>query len=165
MRMTLYYMVHTVKNQIRKLFRTWVAVFLLVCLLAGVIFGLGAAALTTLFEESEPTEGDHYEQTLPDEESDALDPETVMAVTELLAGGIVLAVLFVAAFSADKSGSSIFQMADVNLLFAAPLTPQSVLISSGNITKPKMLSMQLQLTMVKWMVRPFMQHWSMPAML
>ena len=48
MGLTLYYMTRTVKNQIRKLCRTWVAVFLLVCLLAGVIFGVGAAALASL---------------------------------------------------------------------------------------------------------------------
>ena len=47
MRLTLYYILHTVKNQIRKLCRTWVAVFLLVCLAIGVIFGLGAAALSS----------------------------------------------------------------------------------------------------------------------
>lgn len=128
MRMTLYYITHTVKNQIRKLFRTWVAVFLLVCLLAGVIFGLGAAALTSLFEEDEPYEGDSYEETLPDEEPDAPDPETILAITELLTGAIVLVVLFFAAFSADKSAGSIFLMADVNLLFPAPVTPQAVLL-------------------------------------
>lgn len=129
MRMTLYYMVHTVKNQIRKLFRTWVAVFLLVCLLAGVIFGLGAAALASLFEEEEGGEPeDYYEETLPEEELDAPDAETVLALTELATGGIVLVVLFFAAFSANKSGSSIFQMADVNLLFQAPLSPQAVLL-------------------------------------
>ncbi len=129
MRMTVYYIVHAVKNQIRKLCRTWVAVFLLVCLLAGVIFGIGAAALASLFEEDEGYEDDvYYEETLPDEEAKAPDPETVVALTELLTGGIVLLVLFFAAFSADKSGSSIFQMADVNLLFQAPLTPQAVLM-------------------------------------
>ncbi|MBR7111731.1 MAG: hypothetical protein IKC75_02250 [Clostridia bacterium] len=128
MRMTLYYITHTVKNQIRKLFRTWVAVFLLVCLLAGVIFGLGAAALASLFEENEPNGDDHYEETLPDDDAAAPDPAEIVALTELLTGGIVLIVLFFAAFSADKSGSSIFQMADVNLLFQAPLSPQAVLL-------------------------------------
>lgn len=130
MRLTLYYMLHTVKNQIRKLFRTWVAVFLLVCLAIGVIFGLGAVALESLFEEA-PEDG--YEDTLPegDEElppEEEMDPETAMALVELIAGGVVLVVLVTSVLGAQKSASSIFLMADVNLLFAAPLRPQSVLL-------------------------------------
>ncbi|MBQ2757327.1 MAG: hypothetical protein IJF31_02475 [Clostridia bacterium] len=131
MRMTLYYMVHTVKNQIRKLFRTWVAVFLLVCILIGVIFGLGAAALSTLFEEDTPENGEHYEETLPDDggEAEAMPtPEEIAALLELGVGALVLIVIFFSAFQADKSGSSIFLMADVNLLFQAPLSPQTVLL-------------------------------------
>ena len=130
MSMTLYYMVHTVKNQIRKLFRTWVVVFLLVCLLIGVIFGVGAAALSSLFEEETP-EDDYYEETLPEDElppEESLSDEEAHALIELAIGGVVLAVLFFSAFSADKSGSSIFLMADVNLLFQAPLRPQTVLL-------------------------------------
>lgn len=125
MRMTLYYMAHAVKNQIRKLFRTWVAIFLIACLAIGVIFGLGAAALSSLFEEDLP-EGE-IEETLPEEEIE-LDPETKQNLVELITGGILLAVLVFSAFTADKSGSSIFLMADVNLLFPAPLRPQSVLL-------------------------------------
>ena len=127
MRLTLFYMTRAVKNQIRKLFRTWVAVFLLVCIGIGFIFGIGAAALSTLFEE-EPDAESGYEETLPEEEMEPLDPQTVQDIVELVTGGIVLAVLFFAAFSADKSGSSIFLMADVNLLFQAPMRPQAVLL-------------------------------------
>ncbi len=133
MRLTLYYMTRTVKNQIRKLCRTWVAVFLLVCIGIGLIFGFGAAALASLFEEpdtgiEEPAEDEIYEEALPEEEIESLDPQTVQDIVELVTGGIVLVVLFFAAFSADKSGSSIFLMADVNLLFQAPMRPQSVLL-------------------------------------
>lgn len=131
MRLTLYYILHTVKNQIRKLCRTWVAVFLLVCLAIGVIFGLGAAALSSLFEEETPDSG--YEETLPEEDEELppeeeLDPETAAALIELIAGGVVLIVLVTSVLGAQKSASSIFLMADVNLLFPAPLRPQSVLL-------------------------------------
>ena len=125
MRLTLYYLTRTVKNQIRKIFRTWVAVFLLVCLLVGVIFGMGAAALASLFEEDEVAEEEVVEDLAPIEE---LSPEEIAAIVELITGGILLAVLAFSAFFADKSGSSIFLMADVNLLFQAPLKPQSVLL-------------------------------------
>ncbi|MBE6604541.1 MAG: hypothetical protein E7639_02405 [Ruminococcaceae bacterium] len=131
MRMTLYYMVHTVKNQIRKLFRTWVAVFLLICLLIGVIFGLGAAALSTLFEEDVPEDEEHYEEVMPDDSTTPEElptPAEIAAILELGVGALVLAVIFFSAFQADKSGSSIFLMADVNLLFQAPLSPQAVLL-------------------------------------
>lgn len=124
MRLTLFYLTRTVKNQIRKIFRTWVAVFLIVCLLVGVIFGIGAAALASLFEEE--SEGEVIEEALPPEE--APSPEEIGALVELITGGILLAVLAFSAFFADKSGSSIFLMADVNLLFQAPLKPQSVLL-------------------------------------
>lgn len=131
MRLTLYYIVHTVKNQIRKLCRTWVAVFLLVCLAIGVMFGLGSAALSSLFEEETPDNG--YEETLPEEDEELppeeeLDPETAAALVELITGGVVLIVLVTSVLGAQKSASSIFLMADVNLLFPAPLRPQSVLL-------------------------------------
>ena len=124
MRLTLFYLTRTVKNQIRKIFRTWVAVFLIVCLLIGVIFGIGAAALASLFEE-EP-DNEVVEEVLPPE--NALSSTEKTAILELVVGGIVLAVLAYSAFFADRSGSSIFLMADVNLLFQAPMRPQSVLL-------------------------------------
>ena len=77
MRMTLYYMLHAVKNQIRKLFRTWVAVFLLVCLVIGLLFGIGAAALSSLFEDT-PDEG--YVEELPPENEEQIDEETLVQV-------------------------------------------------------------------------------------
>ena len=97
MRMTLYYMAHTVKNQIRKLFRTWVVVFLAVCLLMGVVFGLGAVALSALFEDDE-AEDTAYEEVLPEGTEDtaediASSPEEVAALLELGVGALVLAVL------------------------------------------------------------------------
>ena len=133
MRMTLYYLCHTVKNQIRKIFRTWVAVFILVCLLVGVVVGLGAAALSSLFDKGEeaPAEEAVVEEAAPEGKFDFSSPEnapTRNAVIELITGGVVLAVLVFAVLIADKAGSSIFLMADVNLLFQAPLRPQSVLL-------------------------------------
>lgn len=125
MKLILYYMTHAVKNQIRKLFRTWVAIFLAVCLAIGLLFGFGAAALASLFEEDVPEE--EFVETVP-EEGVSLSEDTRNHIVELAVGGIVLAVLaFSVAFS-DKSGGSIFLMADVNLLFAAPIKPQTVLL-------------------------------------
>ena len=128
MRMTLYYLTHAFKNQVRKLFRTWVAVFLLVCLCIGFIFGFAAAGLSSLFEEESPPDQEIVE-TLPGEtETPPLDVETRNEIIELAVGGIVLFVLAFSVALADKSGGSIFLMADVNLLFPAPIKPQTVLL-------------------------------------
>ncbi len=125
-RLIFYYMTHTLKNQIKKLFRTWVAVFLLICVLAGLLFGIGAAVIASVVEDH-VDEGE--EDVLPpEEETDPLPPETARSVVELAVGGIILAILVFSVLTADKSGSSIFLMADVNLLFPAPIKPQSVLL-------------------------------------
>lgn len=127
MRMTLYYLTHSFKNQIRKLFRTWVAVFLLVCIGIGVLFGLGAAGLASLFEEEPPQEiTEEMPEEMPDEV--VLTEEEKNGLIELITGGIVLAVLAFSVAMADKNGGSIFLMADVNLLFPAPIQPQTVLL-------------------------------------
>lgn len=128
MRMSLYYLCHTVKNQIRKIFRTWVAVFILVCLVAGIIIGLGAAALSSLFEKNAEPPAEETVIETEEDEGVAWDSETVHQIIELATGGVVLVVLVFAVLIADKAGSSIFLMADVNLLFQAPLRPQSVLL-------------------------------------
>ncbi len=140
MKLFLYYAFCSVKNQLRKLLHTWVAVFLLICILFGVVIGLGAGMLAEhFFPDEEPP----LEETLPPDGEgtadgeEAVDPDAPLspeeqaqmaAVLELVFSGIILAMLFFQVVSADKSGSSIFQMADVNLLFASPLKPQSVLL-------------------------------------
>ncbi len=123
MRLFLYYAVHSVKNQIKKLFKTWVAVFFAVCLLFGGIIGVGVGLLTDDMEEDYSYSDEAYmyegeeptrEELLPWLEIIVLGLGGIMAVTNLLGG--------------DKSGGSIFSMADVNLLFAAPMKPQSVML-------------------------------------
>ena len=126
MRMTFYYLTRSIKNQIRKLFRTWVIVFLAICLCAGLIIGFAAAGLSSLLEEDAPDE--EYVETLPEEEMPPLSEEERNGLIELFVGGIVLLVLSFSIAMADKNGGSIFLMADVNLLFPAPIKPQTVLL-------------------------------------
>lgn len=132
MRLILYYMAHTFKNQIRKLFRTWVAILLVACVLLGVLFGVGAGIIASIVEDGQGSEGSGTEEVVPPEdpepEPEPLPWETVLSLMELAVGGIVLIVLVFSVFTADKSGSSIFLMADVNLLFPAPMKPQAVLL-------------------------------------
>ena len=130
MRMTLYYLAHTVKNQIRKLFRTWVAVFILVCFLFGALVGVGVGVIGSLFEEKYTEEEGVPEGFLPEEElaESPLSREERDGLIELAVGAISLLLLVFAVLNADKSGGAIFLPADVSLLFSAPIRPQTVLL-------------------------------------
>ncbi len=147
MRLFLYYALHSFKNQIRKLCRTWVLVFFLVCVLLGAGVGLFAAFLDDAGSpepdissgvemeagESEPgdssvwIDGEDPEET-PDLNDEIMDLISVRDLVELLVGLVILGVLVFFAMSADRNGSRIFLPADVTLLFPSPLKPQSVLL-------------------------------------
>lgn len=130
MRLFAYYALHTFKNGIKKLFKTWVLIFLLVCIVLGGVIGLAAAMI------SDSVDGDDPEATVPTEtveeppEEDLLETMGVSGndLLELGAGGLALLMLVLLVIGADKNGSRIFQPADVNLLFASPMRPQSVLL-------------------------------------
>lgn len=135
MRLFTYYVLHTFKNALRKLLKTWVLIFLVVCFAVGIGIGIFASFLEDSAEEPLP-EDPAQEEIIdgPDieygeEESgfDAIGIETGDLI-ELIAGGIILAVFVFFALSADRNGSKIFLPADVNLLFASPMKPQSVLM-------------------------------------
>ena len=135
MRLFSYYVLHTFKNSLKKLLKTWVLIFLAVCLAVGLGAGLFASFLMDSAEEplpedpaqTEPADGpdigDWEEESLFD--LIGLEADDLI---ELIVGGIMLAVFVFFALSADKNGSKIFLPADVNLLFASPMKPQSVLM-------------------------------------
>ena len=135
MRLFSYYVLHTFRNSLRKLLKTWVLIFLAVCLVVGLGAGLFAGFLMDSAEEPLPEDpaqtepaggpdiGDGEEESL----FDAIGIEAIDLI-ELIAGGIMLAVFVFFALSADKNGSKIFLPADVSLLFASPMKPQSVLM-------------------------------------
>ncbi len=134
MRLFLYYAVHSFINQIKKLFKTWVIAFILICALMGGIIGFSAAAI------SEKAESTREEITLEEEEPFEAEIEisgdgileqmsvSKFQLIEMIAGAVILLILFLEAIGADKNGSNIFLPADVTLLFSAPLKPQSVLL-------------------------------------
>ncbi len=155
MRLLGYYMFHSFVNQMRKLFKTWVLIFLLVCGLVGGLIGFGVATLEDVAEnQASVSVSEEYEEVADEEtgeedsnaedtgEDDAIGfaaPEggvwseltgslTTEGLIEFFAGVIILAVFLFEMFSADKNGSKIFLPADVNLLFASPMKPQSVLL-------------------------------------
>ena len=56
MRLFAYYALHSFKNQLKKLLKTWVLIFLAVCVAFGVMVGLIAAAIENHVEETKQEE-------------------------------------------------------------------------------------------------------------
>ena len=127
MRVFLYYFTHAFLNQIRKLMKSWILIFFLVCCLIGGLIGMGAAYLDNAAEERSPEIQEEIEEQADFSVEENLKI-TVPQLTELITGGIILFLLVFYTVSADKGGSRIFLPADVNLLFASPLKPQSILM-------------------------------------
>lgn len=134
MRAFLYYFVHTFLNSFKKLFRTWVAAFLAICLLFGVAFGLLGAFIGSKVEETAPsseiteeidTEPQDTQQEQPISPPDA---SAALPIIEMCAFFVPLLFVLIFFYTGDKSGASIFTLADVNLLFVSPMRPQSVLL-------------------------------------
>ena len=136
MKMFGYYALHTFKNQIKKLFKSWVLVFILVCFLGGGLIGGVIGAVTSSLgdeeeysEEVPPVEWDEDgEDEFADEIETAMQEAERNEIIELAAGGLILLMMVITSIGADKNGSRIFQPADVTLLFPSPLTPRSVLM-------------------------------------
>lgn len=146
MRLFIYYLLHTFKNSIRKLFRTWVAIYLVFVILMALIGGLIGFS-TSYFsggdrnrEKSrqeasydrggqENVSGDQSPSRGASPLVEALGVEGVSGrqVAMALPFLVGFLVLLFSLYAAGKSGSAIFQMADVNLLFPSSMQPQSIL--------------------------------------
>ncbi len=137
-RLFFYYASRSFKNQLKKIFKTWVMVFLAVCLAFGILLGVGLSLLgESLGEPEDPgavgTDDPGTAESETDPGTDTgenafLSREEQLVLLELAVGGIVLIVFTVNALTGDKSGSQIFLPADTTLLFPAPARPQSVLM-------------------------------------
>ena len=134
MKLFLYYAAHSVKNQIKKLLKSKVLIFILICVVMGALIGIGAGKLAELSEEQGDPKQTDITQSDPQPDEDVIDVEfeadgqTISGVVELLVGAVILLVLVMNVLGADKNGSKIFLPADVALLFPAPMRPQSVLL-------------------------------------
>ena len=157
MRLFFYYVFHTAKNSLKKLFKTWVLVFLVICLAGGLLVGaiIGGIAskvipddLKESMEEGTPpgqssedpgnpagqNTDDPGSQNPDDPDSEIIvdvsvpDEVPVMDLLELAAGMILLLSFTFAVFTAEKSAADIFQPGDAMLLFPSPMKPQSVLL-------------------------------------
>lgn len=148
-----YYIPHTFVNVIKKVFRTWIAIFLVIFLVSGLFGGLLGLSLGILLDDGEePSEGPT--DTVPPDSSalpgDAVvDPENpsegededegglfgVLNLDQktqasLFAAGALVITLIVLGFevlSSEHGKQQLFSMPDVNFLFASPARPQNVL--------------------------------------
>lgn len=125
-----YYVVHTFVNAIKKMFKTWVAIFITVILVFGLVGGIVGVVVGTFVDDSADTSESQQieEDTSLIEEQQSQVASQKMNILELAAGGIILALFLINLYGADKNGANIFTMADVNFLFTAPKKPQSVLL-------------------------------------
>ena len=106
MRLFGYYAWHSFINQLRKLFKTWVLIFLVACMAIGALIGVGAAMLDDAAGEDEEI----VESEITPEEPGAMEklgiePEEFV---ELIVGGIILVVFVFQAISADKTAARFF---------------------------------------------------------
>lgn len=142
MRLFLYYAVHSVLNALKKLLKTWVAVFI-VLMIGGALIGGIIGIIVKATANTEDTSPDTaVEQTEDGEEEEVElevsfgggfsgflkenDLETVNVVDFVIS----VAFLFILATTVanSKSSGKLFMPADVPMLFASPMRPQSVLM-------------------------------------
>ena len=131
MRLFLYYGIHSFFNQLKKIFKSWVLIFILACALIGGGIGAGVGALSNAAEEKAAQES----EMTAEEESSEEDPEEIevevpdfidiaenkmnvsgVELVELIAGLVILGIFIFEILSADRNGSKIFLPADVPLL-------------------------------------------------
>lgn len=143
MRLLLYYISHTFVNSIKKIFRTWVIIFIAVMIAFGALAGVGAAFFADHVVGNEEQMEEVSEAEMADEEAESEHVKPLREVFEemdeadriftcrIIADvvfAICLAALMFNIYGARKGGTEIFTMADVNFLFTAPMRPQSVLL-------------------------------------
>lgn len=146
MNLTLYYLSHTILNGIKKIFRTWVAFFLIFIVIMGLLGGIVGGSIGHVIEQQERTEAygkaasqeseEHEEEAVEESETKrggSFQTEQAKKVLLALPLVIILVTFLYAIYTADKSGTQIFNMADVNFLFTAPLHPTAVLLFRMNM--------------------------------
>ena len=119
--MYLYYFIHSLWNQFKRFVRTWAFVMVIVFVTIG---GLLAYAARWYYERLSA-----LDEFVPQNFMEFFDAGglTGLNALELGAGLLILGILVIQTIGAEKSVSRVFMQADVNLLFASDLSPQTVL--------------------------------------
>jgi len=139
MRLFFFYFTRTLLNTIKKLMKTWVAI-ILIMMLFGIVIGFAGSFLDRNDRNKEPSETSVTEEVTEDEEEIELDLDewrfsnilkkydiSKEQVIDLAISAVFLLLLATNILNAQNS-SKIFLPADVPMLFASPMKPQSVLM-------------------------------------
>lgn len=134
MRLWGYYALHTFINTIKKIFKSKVMIVILCSFLIGGVVGGSVGFISSLVEDQAQTENSvskddktndpaQMEEDFMTAHADAIR-ESIPAATMIL----LLVVVLWGIYGGSKKGSDFFLMADANILFAAPLKAQTVLM-------------------------------------
>ena len=139
MRLFFFYFTRTLLNTIKKLMKTWVAI-ILIMMLFGTVIGFAGSFLDRNDRNKEPSETSVTEEVTEDEEEIELNLDewrfsnilkkydiSKEQVIDLAISAVFLLLLATNILNAQNS-SKIFLPADVPMLFASPMKPQSVLM-------------------------------------
>ena len=139
MRLFIYYVTHSLLNSLKKLLKTWVAIFLVLMIGGALIGGIIGTVISSIDDmnstETEETEADDDEDddeiefTFFDGVEDFMEENdlTTVNIVDLVISAIFFMILATNVANAQSSGK-IFQPADVPMMFASPLKPQSVMM-------------------------------------
>ena len=133
MRLWGYYALHTFINTIRKIFKSKVVVVILCSFLIGGVIGGSVGMIGSIVEENAQTDtvdADNDDGEVRDTGDDFM-AEHAAAIRESIPAATMIVLLVVVLwgiYGGSKKGSDFFLMADANLLFAAPLKAQTVLM-------------------------------------
>ena len=140
MRLWGYYALHTFVNTIKKMFRSTFLMIFLAIIGFGVIFGLIGGIAGSVVEHQQAVEqasemeeqgAEHSDEEDAEDVDQPMSPQDIAIIKTHVESAVLLLFLVIllwGMYTGSKNGTEIFQMADVNLLFTAPLKPQSVLM-------------------------------------
>ena len=148
MRLFLYYVSHSLLNTIKKVMKTWVAIFLII-----IVFGSVIGLVSSLFDKNDTSEDDGQGTSvtlIQDDEGPGEEIDLDDAVEERFGGfrfanilkkydlrkeqvvDIAISAVFLLVLATNilnsQNSSKIFQPADVTMMFSSPMKPQSVLL-------------------------------------
>ena len=101
MNLLAYYFLHTFKNSIKKIFKTWVAVFIIACVLIGAIIGISVAVVADKSDnQSSQQDISQVEEVQEDEvKADKMDKDDVLAIVEMIVGGVVILITLYSSYN------------------------------------------------------------------
>lgn len=135
MRLFIYYVTHSLLNTLKKLLKTWVAIFLVLMIGGALIGGIIGTVISSIDDmnstgtETEAEDDEEFEFTFFGSVGDFMEEnglETV-DIVDLVISAIFFMILATNVANAQSSGK-IFHPADVPMMFASPLKPQSVML-------------------------------------